>query len=249
MSSLKVLVAEDNHLHAARMEMLLSEMGYEMIGPADDESSLLRLLKATRPDVVILDIQLKNGSDGVDIATKLGQVHEVPLIFATSYTDSETVKRAVATNPFAYLIKPVEKGALQAAMELALFKFSRPEAPKEAFSGWTGEVVIQDSFFVKAGDRLVKVPASDILWVEVAEDRYCDIITGERRYHLRTSLSSLESKLDPQIFLRTHRTCIVNLRKIDAINESDYTLSIGGKEVPLGKAFKGGLLKRLKTLQ
>ncbi|MEQ8810999.1 MAG: response regulator transcription factor [Imperialibacter sp.] len=249
MSSLKILVAEDDPLHAARMEMLLTEIGYEMIGPADDEGTLLRLFKATLPDIVILDIRLKGGSDGVDIAARLSQVQKVPLIFATSYTDATTMKRAVAANPFAYLIKPVEKGALQAAIELALFKFGRPDVPSEAFTSWTEDLVIQDFFFVKAGDKLLKVSADDILWVEVAEDRYCDIVTADRRYHLRTSLSSLESKLNTQLFFRTHRTCIVNLRKVDSIDEGDFTISIDGRDVPLGKTFKASLLKRLKTLQ
>ncbi len=252
MNVLKILVAEDNQLHAARIEMLLDEMGYEMIGPFTEEAEILRVFKATMPDLALLDIHLKDSVDGIEIARKLNLVKETPVIFTTSFEDKDTINRALATDPYAYLVKPVEKGSLQAAIELAFHKYSQAKNKSQQLpeaQGWTNDVLIQDAFFVKAGDKLVKLSVADILWIEVAEDRYCDIVTADRRYHLRTSLNNLEEKLGTVLFFRTHRTCIVNLSRIDSINDAEYTISIGGTTVPLGKAFKGALFKRLKTLQ
>ncbi len=255
MPAIKVLVAEDDPLHASRIEMLLEEMGYEVIGPFAAETDILRMFRATHPDLVVLDIQLKGGGDGIDIASRIRDIKATPTIFVTSFEDTETIKRALEADPYAYIVKPVEKGSLQASIELAIHKFSQEKnqekntgAERNPFQGWANDVLIQDSFFVKAGDKLVKLPLDEILWIEVAEERYCDILTLGRRYHLRTSLSSLEQKLDPSYFFRIHRTCIVNLRKIESINEADMTISIDGQEVPLGKAFKTDLLKRLKKL-
>jgi len=252
MPAIKVLVAEDDPLHASRIEMLLEEMGYEVIGPFAAETDILRMFRATHPDLVVLDIQLKGGGDGIDIASRIRDIKATPTIFVTSFEDAETIKRALEADPYAYIVKPVEKGSLQASIELAIHKFSQEknvQPETKPFPGWGNDVLIQDSFFVKAGDKLVKLPLDEILWIEVAEERYCDIVTLGRRYHLRTSLSSLEQKLDPSYFFRIHRTCIINLRKIESINEADMTISINGQEVPLGKAFKPDLLKRLKKLQ
>lgn len=253
MSSLTILVAEDHPAHAAKMEMLLSEAGYDLIAICDTSVETLRLFKATKPDLVILDIELSQGGNGIDIAEKIAEHTPTPIIFATSFEDKETLSRALKTNPYAYLIKPVEGPSLQAAIELAVYRFvnrrdNTAESQSEDSTDVSEELIINDSFFIKAGSKLLKVPHEEILWVEVSQDRYCDIVTAKKSFQIRTSMNRLEEKLNKATFVRIHRAHIVNIHKVEGIDEIDMTVDIGDKSLPLGGTYKDNLLKRFTTL-
>lgn len=250
MAAIRILVAEDNPIHASKMEMLLDEMGYELIGIYPTEEDVLRLFKATQPDILILDIELSQGSDGVTIASKINEIKPTPIIFATSFEDKETMVRALKTDPYAYLIKPVEKPSLQAAIELAIYKFSQKahEEPTEKQAVWTDDLILDACFFIKSGSKLIKVRFEDILWIQVGQDRYCEIVTEKRNFQVRTSMNQLEQKLDPSIFARIHRSHIVNIDKVEGIDEVDLMVDVGEKSLPLGGTYKDNLINRFRLL-
>ncbi|WP_422360542.1 LytR/AlgR family response regulator transcription factor [Reichenbachiella sp.] len=251
MAKLRVLVAEDNYVHAARLEMILEERGYHHLGTYSNAEELLRVFHATKPDLVLLDIELDSNESGIDVAEKINHVHPTPVIFTTARDDKVTMDRATQTEPYAYLIKPIESSGLQAAIELAIYKFGKDQekgASQEPFTGWSEDLLVRDSFFVKAAGKLEKVVSSEVLWVELAEERYCQVVTIKRGYHIRTSMNSLSSKLDSARFVRIHRKYIVNADKVDSIDEVDFTVEVGAKSLPLGSTYKSGLLKRLKML-
>lgn len=228
--------------------MLIDELGYDLLGIYPKMADVLRLFKATQPDIVILDIELADGGDGVSLAEQLQQIRPVPIIFATSFEDKSTIDRALKTDPYAYLVKPLEKGALQAAIELALYQFSKTkeDQPIPTYTGWSEDLLINDSFYIKSGEKLVKLSLQDILYVIVTENRYCDIVTSERKFHFRSSLNQIEQKLDPRLFIRVHRTTLVNVSKIESIQEFDLTVTVGGHDVQMGRIYKEALLKQLK---
>jgi len=248
MSAIKILLAEDNPLHASKMEMLLDILGYELVGVGATEDEVLKLLKSNEPDLLILDISLADNSDGVQIASKTQSIKPLPIIFATSFEDKATLERALSTNPYAYLIKPVEKGSLQAAIELAFKKFSQnPDIPKKRDEE-LDEVVLNDSFFVRSGGKLQKVKLTEVMWIEVAQDRYCDLVTADRRFQVRSSLSQLEIRLNPEIFLKIHRGTIVNMNFIDGVDEVDMVVEVGNHSLPLGGSYKNDLINRFRLL-
>ncbi|MGB3465458.1 MAG: response regulator transcription factor [Cyclobacteriaceae bacterium] len=252
MAKIKILVAEDDPIHAMKMEMLLDEMNYQLMGICSATDEMLRSYKAIKPDLVLLDIELDNGSDGIEIANRINAERRVPIIFVSARNDVATMMRANESNPYAYMVKPVEKSGLQAAIELALYKFARDQEESiksEPFTGWSDDLLVKDSFFIKTGSQLEKVRTSDILWIALAEERYCEIFTDSRQYHIRTSISSLTNKLDTNIFVRIHRKHIVNADRLDAINEADMTVTVGGHLLSIGKTYKNILLKRLNMLQ
>lgn len=250
-NKVKILIAEDDFTHAAKIEMLLDEMGYELVGIYPTEEEILRLFRATNPDLLVLDIQLSNGGDGVSLAAKLNEIKPTPIIFATSFDDKETINRALKTDPYAYIVKPVEKPSLQAAIELAIYKFNKKQIPEVNTSGepnWPTDLVLKDSFFIKAGGKLIKVALRDIQWIEVGQERYCDIVTLNRRFPVRTSMNYLEETLNPALFVRTHRSYIVNMGHIEGVDEIDMTVDISGQTVPMGAAYKANLLQKLTLL-
>ncbi|MBO3697334.1 LytTR family DNA-binding domain-containing protein [Roseivirga sp. E12] len=251
MTKIRILVAEDNPIHATRMDMLLDEMGYENVGIYAKSDEFLRTFHAVKPDLVLLDIELEGNKDGVEIAAKITASSPVPVIFTSALEDKKTLERAQVTNPYAYLVKPVEKGSLQASIELAVYKFAKDQEKdelNEPFGGWKEDLLVTDGFFVKAGSKLEKVHYADVLWIEVAQERYCDIVTSSRNYHLRTSIASLAEKLAPSAFVRIHRRYIVNASKIDSIDESDLTIEVGEHTLSMGKTYKTHLIKRLQML-
>ncbi|UXP33374.1 response regulator transcription factor [Reichenbachiella agarivorans] len=251
MVKLRMLVAEDDATHAAKMEMLLDEMGYDAVGFFDNARDLLKGLKELDPDVVLLDIALGKNEDGVDIARQIQQIRPTPFIFVTSFDDKTTLDRALATGPNAYLLKPVERGNLQAAIELAVTKFeqsNREIASPQNSTTWNTDVLIRDSFFLKKGSKLEKVQVSDILWIELADERYCEVITATGQYHLRISLKAMEQQLNHQMFLRIHRAYIVNLSRISSIDDTDLLITLEGREIPFGRSYKTELFKRLQML-
>jgi DNA-binding LytR/AlgR family response regulator len=250
MTPIRILVAEDDPLHAAKMEMLLEQMGYELVGICPSADEMLRQFLKLEPDLVILDISLQGSIDGVSLAGHLNAIRTTPIIFATSFEDKETIQRALQENPYAYLVKPIELGPLQAAIELAFHRANlQNQKPSENQAvEWTEGVVLKDAIFIKAGGKLQKVRLMDILWIEVAEDRYCDVVTIDRKFHVRSSLLQLSEKLDSNVFARVHRVYMVNCHHITSIDENDMYLMVNNQSIPFGSTFKADLLKRLKLL-
>ncbi len=250
MNQIRILLAEDNPLHASKMEMLLDILGYQLVGVGSSEEQVKELFDLHEPDLVIMDISLSGDGDGIKLAAELQRIRPTPLMFLTSFEDKETLSRALDTNPYAYLIKPIERPSLQAAIELAFrqYKLLKGEVVSESRSPESDELIQKDSFLIKSGNKMSKVPLKDILWIEVSQDRYCDIVTKSRNYSVRTSISQLESRLDPSIFVRIHRSHIVNIHKIDGVDDFDMVIEVGDKSLPLGGAYKNQLLERFRLL-
>lgn len=249
MSNVRILLAEDNPLHASKLEMLIDMLDYQLVGIGSTEEEVKELYQKHSPDLVVLDISLAGKGDGIKLARDLQVIRPTPIIFLTSHEDKQTLQRALNSNPHAYLIKPVEKPSLQAAIELALFKSNQSSEEKVAQpTSDLEEQIINDSFLIKAGSKLTKVPLEDILWIEVSQDRYCDIVTEKRNYPIRTSMNLLESRLDTSVFVRIHRSHIVNIHRIHEIDEFEMTVEMGGKSLPLGGSYKANLLDRFKLL-
>lgn len=251
MGKIRILAIEDNQLHASRIEFILDELGYELISIAKNANEALRVFRATIPDLVLMDIDLSDNRDGIEVAESINKINPVPIIFTTAFTDKETFDRAKTTEPYAYMIKPVEKSALQASIELAVFRFSKDyikETMEESgFSGWTDNMLATDCFFVKTVSCLEKVKYENVLWISVASDRYCEIITADKSYKIRASLKNLIEKLPPQ-FLRIHRTHIANIEKVDRINEQEMTLTIADHTIPMAQASKQMIIQKFTVL-
>jgi hydrogenase-4 transcriptional activator len=118
----RILIVEDEALVARELKSRLIQMGWEVAGIAYGEEAI-ELARETRPDLMLCDIHLKNGIDGIEVATKICEEMDIPVVFLTAYSDAETVSRAKAVTPFGYIIKPVENRELQITIDIALYKF------------------------------------------------------------------------------------------------------------------------------
>ena len=119
MNALRILVVEDEILVAKDLEATLTKLGFEVCALCRTGEEALTALRRFRPDVVLLDIQLEHGMDGIDTAARLQAEHRVPVIFLTAYSDDATLARARAAEPYGYLLKPFHHSELRSVVELA----------------------------------------------------------------------------------------------------------------------------------
>lgn len=119
---LSVFIVEDESLVAMDLEERLTKMGYNVQGMADNGEEALAALRDYPVDLVLMDIHLRDGMDGVDVAANLRKFSNVPVIFVTAHADESTLRRAGQTEPFGYVLKPFDERELRATIEMALYR-------------------------------------------------------------------------------------------------------------------------------
>ena len=127
MRSARILVVEDERIVALDLSQRLQQLGYEFAGLAINAEQVLVVAAAVRPDLVLMDIHLDGGTDGIAAARELYEKTRIPVVFLTAYADSETLARAQATLPFGYLVKPCGNAELHAAIVVALARHDAEE--------------------------------------------------------------------------------------------------------------------------
>jgi DNA-binding LytR/AlgR family response regulator len=256
MARLKLLIAEDDVVIAQNLSLSLESMGYEVCQAVSSGEELLLKVHQHQPDLIILDITLDGKLDGIETAALLAKATRLPFIFMTAFSDKETIDRAKQTNPHAYLVKPFDARTLQSSIELAIHNAGtrqlQPEngavsaAPVQIADAVEADnFLLHDALFVKVRNRLEKVMLGDIVWAE-AQDIYCNIKTRTHLHLVSQSLKNLEQRLPANQFMRVHRSYIVQLTAIEAIE--DNNILIGGKHIPIGNTHRDALLKRLQIL-
>lgn len=244
MSKVKILVVEDEIIIADDICDILSDLGYETLEPVINYSEAIQAIEKYKPDLAILDIQLAGSKDGIDLAWKIKEDYDLPFIFLTSNADASTVERAKKVSPPAYLVKPFNKDDLYTSIEMALYNYTiHPMAHLNTTNNIEkDDVILKDAFFIKKGHLFHKIKFSEIRYLKV-EHVYVEISTSSNtKYLSRGSLTSFEKKL-PKNFFRTHRSYIVNLDFLDAINYMHVI--IDGNEIPIGKNYRDHLMKRI----
>ncbi|WP_421909645.1 response regulator [Methanolacinia petrolearia] len=131
MSGSKVLIVEDEVIVAMSIERTLSSFGYDVVGLSTSPEDAIRIAGELKPDLVLMDINLDGEIDGIDAAEKIAQTSDIPVISLTSYTNEETMRRAIGTNPYGYLTKPVRPKELHTTIETVLNKHRAEIAERE----------------------------------------------------------------------------------------------------------------------
>jgi two-component system, cell cycle sensor histidine kinase and response regulator CckA len=118
----RILVVEDEAIVAMDISVRLRALGYEVAGPASTGVEALELAEQTRPDLVLMDIMLRGGMDGVEAARRIREATGAPVVYLTAYADDSTLRRAKVAEPLGYLLKPFEERELRTTIETALYK-------------------------------------------------------------------------------------------------------------------------------
>jgi DNA-binding LytR/AlgR family response regulator len=245
---IRALIVDDEKPACSRMQRMLRRYEeIEVVGEARDGREAADLIKATHPDVLFLDIRMPRLS-GFDL---LKGLEESPyVIFTTAY--DEYALKAFKENTLDYLLKPIDRKELDRAVSklIKIFGQGRPlpvNMDKLVRSLEMKERVIK-RFSVRLGDRILIVPDSGITCFE-ARDKYTFLKTEDKEYIIPFTLKELEARLDPELFVRIHKSCIVNIENIASIHKwfgGRMLVKVkGGKEAIVSLTFLGDFKKKI----
>ncbi len=122
MSKKKIFVVEDESIVSLEIQNRLKVLGYEVAGHAASGDEAITKITQVKPDLVLMDIRIKGDIDGIETASRIKKILDIPIIFLTAYADETTLQRAKITDPFGYIIKPFEERELSINIEIALYK-------------------------------------------------------------------------------------------------------------------------------
>ncbi|MDP3563063.1 MAG: response regulator [Methanoregula sp.] len=122
MSGEKILLVEDDDIIARVEDWRLKNLGYTVCGRATNGAEAIELAMNKKPDIVLMDINIRGDMDGIETTKRIKAVYNVPVIYVTSHSDGATLERAKETKPDGFIIKPFDDNDLRVAIELALKK-------------------------------------------------------------------------------------------------------------------------------
>lgn len=125
MTALKcsILIVEDERLIALDIKRRLLQLGYEVSAIADSAETALRAIAQNPPNLILMDIHLRGAVDGIATATQIRELFDLPVVFLTAYADAATIAQAKTSQPFGYIVKPIETPNLSATIEIALMRY------------------------------------------------------------------------------------------------------------------------------
>ena len=231
----KVLVVEDEILIADSICHFLELNGYSVLEPVVSFDEAISSIQESRPDIVILDIQLRGSKSGIELAKELDNHFLIPFIFLTSNSDSTTLNEAIDTTPSGFLTKPFVNDQLFAAIEIA--------SRKKQFSQAERKQIVKN-IYVNCGKEFIKIIFDDILFLK-SDNVYVEIhLKDGNRIVTRSTLLKISSLLNDD-FLRVHRSYIVNTNNIDRIGK--HVVTLGAFEIPIGDKFKKTMNTNFKS--
>jgi PAS domain S-box-containing protein len=152
MDKITILVVEDERLIGYDIQNMLKNLGYTVLGVMTTGEEALEKVAELAPDLVLMDIVLKGGIDGITAACKIWDSYNIPVVYLTAYTDEITLQRAKSTEPFGYLLKPFEERELKTTIEMALYK-SQMETKLKEREQWLSTILSHVGDGVIATDK------------------------------------------------------------------------------------------------
>lgn len=250
MAKTNVLVVEDESIVSKDIQQSLKKLGYNVVGAASTGEKAIELARENMPDIVLMDIMLKGDMNGIEAADQIRAELNIPVIYLTAYADEGTLARAKVTEPCGYIIKPFKEIDIHTSIEMAIYKHKRESEVRKERDMLYSIVENKDSkdfIFVKSNSRLVKLRTEDIYFVEALKD-YVVINALNSRYTIHSTMKDIEKKLPSDDFLRVHRSFIVRLDKIAAIEQPNLILENDKKVIPIGGSYKDELNNRINLV-
>ncbi len=128
----RIFIVEDEIIFQLELKQRMIELGHEVVGTADNSDDAYSGVINTRPDLVLMDVNIIGEKDGIQTAGLILEKYNVPIVYLTAYSDKTTLERAKVTSPYAYLIKPIEDVSLNISIEVSLSNFKAEKKVKES---------------------------------------------------------------------------------------------------------------------
>ena len=200
--SIRAMIVEDEPLgRAVIRELLRSDSEVRVIGECANGPDAISMIQQNRPDLLFLDVRMPE-MDGFDMLSALPPNHTPAVVFVTAY--DEYAVRAFEVNAVDYLLKPFDRERFQRAVERAKSQIRHEPGQEKMYP---------ERLIVRSAGRIIFVRAEDVDWME-SEGNYVRLHVKKESHLLRTTISKLETLLDPSRFARIHRSHIVSIDRI-----------------------------------
>jgi two-component system, LytTR family, response regulator len=246
---IRTVIADDEHLARRKLRVLLdSEPGVQVVAECQDGQQTVNAAQTHRPDLLLIDIRMPD-MDGFQVLKQIAPDEMPVVVFTTAY--DQFAIRAFEAHALDYLLKPFDGERLHHAVERA-----RAELLKCHDRDLTGRILDllakntepkmeskqgDDRMVIRAGGKVVFLDVKEIDWIEAAAN-YVKLNVGKDSYLLREGIGSISERLDPDRFVRIHRSVIVNVRKIKELQpcESGEYIAVlrNGKELSCSRGYR-----------
>jgi len=259
-----IIVDDEPLVRLALRDALEGEADVEIIAEHGDGVEALYAIRALRPDLLMLDVQMP-GLTGMEVAAALDLDHAPAVIFVTAF--SEHAVKAFELHSVDYVLKPFDPARIRTAVARV-----RDRLHQRAARGSTGAVDARldaivrllderpgsgatsylERFVASLAGRLRVIPVEDAEWIEAA-DNYARVHTATGSALVRATMKSLDARLDPRRFVRVHRSVIVSIpaiRELRPLDSGDYhVLLASGRTVTMSRTFRDDVLQRLGRIE
>jgi DNA-binding LytR/AlgR family response regulator len=234
--SMNCIIVDDDKLSCKVLEGYVNKSSsLNLIGTFSDSLEARDVVTKRKDiDLIILDVLMPE-MNGFDF---IGSLDFPPNIIIVSSAEEFAI-RAFDFNVVDYLLKPVTYGRFCKAIDKTIRYFGRKEVPN------TGD----EEIFIKKGSSLVKLKLRDIIFIEALEN-YVTLTTKDDKFTIHFTMKAIENQLPSGVFIRVHRSFIINKSMIQAIKENALDLKVGGslKSIPVGKSFRESLLNDINVM-
>ena len=221
-----ILIVEDELLIAEDIKTTVEELGYNVVAVAARADKAIEILNTQKVDLILLDITIKGGINGIDLAEIVNQKFKIPFIYVTSHADSKTVTEAIKTAPQGYVVKPYSNSDLYTSIALA---FENKKEETVTFLPNTDK----DHLFLKIDGLYHKLFYKNILYFRAAGN-YIEVHQTDKKYLVRKTFKNLSKLITVNDFVQTHKSYILNRQKITHFNTKQ--VYINRQEFVLGRA-------------
>ncbi|MEW6338742.1 MAG: LytR/AlgR family response regulator transcription factor [Acidobacteriota bacterium] len=240
---MRVVIADDEALARARIRsMLENDPEVEVVAECPDGRSAVDVIQAERPDIVFLDIQMPE-LDGFQVVEEIAGESAPAVVFVTAF--DQYALRAFQVHAIDYLLKPFDRGRFAECLARAKAAAGRSGMVSERLLALIeelrGERKSLERVIVRSGGRVSFVKVSEIDWIE-ASGNYLRLHCGQTVHLIRDTMNAFEGRLDPQTFMRIHRSTMVNIERIRELQpwfHGDYmVILVDGTKLTLSRSYR-----------
>lgn len=236
--NLSILILESDTNFSFEIENLIHEIGHHVLSSVTDFNAALRIIEQQVPDLILLNISLQEQQDFAEDLAYIQQLN-IPVIFLSNLIAFQSLNAHQPKNSIGYMIKPVDKFTLRNCIETTV-----QSVISRSNSIFNQPFSFNNYLFFKHKGVYQKVRIDDIYFFQANGD-YCVAQTFRGEHSTSQRMNKLEDTLDKQLFMRIHRSYIVNITKVNSINVEENRLNIEGYSVPFSRRYKSELLERL----
>ncbi len=178
----------------------------------------ITVLERGETDLAILDINIKGDKDGIWLAKQIKEQYQIPFIFLTAYGDDSTIKRAIETEPYGFLVKPLNKVDVFTSIEVAAKNFAKQSS--DITKRENPLIVSKDNIFIQDEYMFTKLKIVDILFVK-SNNNYLEVYLPGKKHLVSGKLTDFAKKLSAN-FIQVHQSYVINTEAVEKFGTNFY---------------------------